>query len=274
MKVDFVDKLRDRDFLPWLEEFSSHKEDIQRAANRSRMNNELYQEFLHNIWYEIITSDLIRWLVSHITSKYDICPTIVEVGAGNGKLSHHLSKALSTSYNANFTPYYPVDHSERKWENVEWIDQNKAIIKYSPQVIICSRLELHPLPMLSLEEKQLMKSGRRKSDDQMTDSDIAMLKHYGNLSDWPDSTFYRRKQKSLQEYILIGPTDSCWDLIKTCGMKRDIEWCVVDDYGNSLYKQDGFKKEYLKIQTLNRLQLLFDSFGDYSQVTSFQKQNN
>jgi hypothetical protein len=95
----------------------------------------------------------------------------LEVGAGQGRLTYHLEKTLSALY-ATFFEVRAIDDFNDDWENqlpiVECMDMQDAIATYKPHIIIASWLLPHP--------------------DSDSDSDI---------------THYRRKESSVEEYLLI-----------------------------------------------------------------------
>ena len=147
-----------------------------------------YQEwdaFIHenkNKVYEIITQEYLSDLANYLVEKYkeDKKIKILEVGAGNGKLTHHLRNYLKKQEAEKFE-IVATDSGEWGIETiyeVEQIEIEEAIKKHKPNVIICSWMPLNE-----------------------------------------DFTEIFRKYENIIEYLLIGDPDVCGDQWKTYGNK-------------------------------------------------------
>jgi hypothetical protein len=109
-----------------------------------------------SIWFEFITKELIDGLSQHIINIYPCNVNILEVWAWNGKLAHYLSQSLSKHYGDNFI-YNAIDRITGDWIKIHKLDQQEGIQKFSPNIILCSWLELHPYtlyPVWLYEERQ------------------------------------------------------------------------------------------------------------------------
>lgn len=130
--------------------------------------------------FEVWTKEYIEHFSNYLLDRANVLgatkenPTVIlEVGAGDGKLSYFLTQQLKKSGTDTikiFTTGYDNDVFQIKspYNNVEKLSEKEALKKYNPSIVICSW----------------------------------ML----NNVDWtPDF----RNTKSVQEYILIGPEGPC-----------------------------------------------------------------
>lgn len=265
MSLDYIKKLEDPYYLPSIHEvvFEVNKNQLWSLLKRS------------NVWYEIVTQDLIQWLISHLsvykTSKDKI--KILELGAWQGKLAHFLKQSLSDLYDNLFEIRAVDNNNELSWENqlpiVEDIDMNDVVSSYEPNIIISSWLASHPDNILL---KWFM--GKFLSDGLSSDVLFSMNKLYMETSDGFDITHYRRTFPSVKEYILIWPISGCWSLEKTHWYKYWVFWespyIPVDI---PIWTKDWFVKNKLDIPTISILDC-HSGFGNIlkkSKVYSFKK---
>ena len=94
--------------------------------SRESLNGYLYRNFIHHIY----TSEFVDDLAERILTINSLKP-VVEIGAGNGKLSH-----LLRDRGVNIKPIDIVS----KTDFVEELDGVSAINKYSPNIILTSWL--------------------------------------------------------------------------------------------------------------------------------------
>jgi hypothetical protein len=193
--------------------------------------------------YEFLTSELISGLARHILSftamSTRTIPLIVlEVGAGNGRLSHFLSTALTEGRSvkdirATGSPSFRHDDPES--ENiviictdsgdrgldvecgmrfpVEKIRHEDALSKYKPDIVIVSWMELG--------------------------------------CDWTESF---RRCPSVKEYILIGEADSgvCGRLHETWGLSLKSTTFRTKRSRHMPHIQDGFERFALPLQQVGK----------------------
>ncbi|MBI96316.1 hypothetical protein CL656_04150 [bacterium] len=183
-------------------------DEIKYAFENSENPQQEWDAFIHrkkDIIYEFINKEYLNDLSNYLVENYKENKKIkiLEVGAGNGKLTYHLRKLLEEKNPEKFK-IKATDLGE--WEietlyEVEKVDLEEAIKKHKPNVIICSWMPF----------KQ-------------------------------DFTEIFRKYKNVQEYILIGDPDVCGDQWKTYG-NRLFEFEEEDDdfeneYGNEYEYED------------------------------------
>jgi len=159
---------------------------------------------------------------------------ILEIGAGNGRLSHFLEQKLEERIPKQ-TKVIATDSDTwalKKDFPVEQLKHDEAMKKYNPDIVIFSWMPYRE-----------------------------------------DSSKDIRKVKSVQEYILIGETDEgcCGDEWETWGQSWAMD---EDYEGEKtpLYELDGFKRENL--DDLSELQICrTDDPGDYfhSRTVSFKR---
>lgn len=233
MENKFLTNLVDKKYLPIWKDVVNNRREIGNAI-RNGYDNLNGDQVFDSIWYEFVTYELVDGLTKHIFSRFDKCPSILEVCAGNGRLAKHLSQFLYTYY-GSYPRYIATSLNNQDldsciWDNVEEIDQYEAVKKYQPQIIIGSWL------------------------------------HKG-----PDPTKKRRKDSwLLKEYILIGPPSDTANLEETFWIEEYGGGLIE----NPTYEQDGFSKVKLPISTLNPTFCLWLKWGPTeSEVYSFQKSN-
>ena len=144
--------------------------------NRMRRDPIFIDDYQGALGYEILTAEFIQALANHLGQRLADIPQgnqgtikILEVGAGNGRLSHFLGAELNKKFPGKFeivaTSYPDEKYKFRLIFPSEQKDYRDALRKHKPAVVLCSWM-----PM----------------DD-----------------DW-SADF--RNTSSVQEYILIGPT--------------------------------------------------------------------
>ncbi|HAM88187.1 MAG: hypothetical protein US83_C0010G0005 [Candidatus Falkowbacteria bacterium GW2011_GWC2_38_22] len=158
-------------------------------------------EFLNNEYLESLTEYFIDKNKEYGTNKNEPL-VILEIGAGNGRLSHFLQQKLDSKIPRQ-TKVIATDSGAWTIKNdflVEQLNHNEAIEKYNPKIVIFSWMPYQE-----------------------------------------DSSKDIRKFKSVQEYILIGETDGgcCGDEWETWGQswrEEDLDKTVPP------YEADGFER--------------------------------
>ena len=173
------EKLKDPSFLP------SHKDIFHVFGSKPGKGwldfcfdkiNPVF-EFLNEEFLESF-SDYLSKRSESLGATKDSPITILEVGAGNGRLSHFLQKKLESKIPGKVKV---IATDSGGWNiktsfPVEKIDHKEALEKYQPKIVIFSWMPLRE-----------------------------------------DYTNDFRATKSIEEYILIGETDCCGDGWKTWG---------------------------------------------------------
>ncbi|MCX6723327.1 MAG: hypothetical protein NT094_04680 [Candidatus Staskawiczbacteria bacterium] len=182
------DKLKDPSYLPNCDELRTYFGAVPRYSTEDRN----WKEFVDEDYkiYEIYTQEFIErfsiFLAEQIKKlkKDDQPTTILEVGAGNGRLAHFLNNRLK-DISPDLARCVATDSGANESKEafpgetpVEKLDYKEALKKYKPQIVICSWMP------------------------------------YG--IDW---TVDFRKTNSVEEYILIGEEDEgcCGHSSKTWG---------------------------------------------------------
>ncbi|MDI6603285.1 MAG: hypothetical protein QME57_04235 [Patescibacteria group bacterium] len=228
-------KLRDPNFLP------SHKE-IRKAF----ADWEQWMEFCfdkENPVFEFLNEEYLNALADYFVGKIQEYGAseekplvILEIGAGNGRLSHFLQQKLEERAPGQ-TKVVATDSGEWRLKRdfpVEQLKHDEAMKKYSPDIVIVSWM-----PYLQDSSKDI------------------------------------RKCPSVKEYILIGETDGgcCGDPWETWGQPW-LLWDEDDEGGEKIppYEADGFEREDL--DELSDLQICrTDEPGRYrhSRTVSFKR---
>ncbi len=132
-RAQILKKLEDTTYLP------TRKEIVEAFESHA---NELL-DFCHKHYiFEFFTVEYVQALAEHInTKKASIKPkdemVVLEIGAGNGKLTHFLNKFTKDNIRVIATDSGEWDLNENVF-SVEKIDHKEAIKKYCPDLIICS----------------------------------------------------------------------------------------------------------------------------------------
>ncbi|MBP9815539.1 MAG: hypothetical protein KBC63_04425 [Candidatus Levybacteria bacterium] len=162
--------------------------------------------------------------------------SILEVGAGNGRLSHFLQEQLNLKFpgKANITA---TDSGKLGLESVfpvEKIDHEKALKKYKPKIVICSWMP--------------------------------------NRVDFTESF---RAAKSVNEYILIGEADGgcCGDDWLTWGISSSLGENRNGNKKVAPYIADGFVRE--KLEAISAYQICrSDEPGFYGKSVTISFKRN
>ena len=168
------------------------------------------------------------------------CPVrILEVGAGNGALTHFLREKLATVVPGRVTMVACDLGASAGWAidsvfSVQELDHQEAIAKYEPHIIIFSWMPYK----------------------------------YDCTADF-------RAAESVQEYILIGERGGgcCGDEWKTWGLEpfgKDREKGV--DYRFAPYERDGFERVYAVEESVSEFQIsrtrFINAFGNETSITA------
>lgn len=193
--------IKDPSYLP------SHEEVVRGFTEQDRWKD--YTK--NNPVYEVLTREFIEALANYLVNRITELSAgkeqplvIVELGAGDGRLSHFLQAALENKIKGKFN-LIPTDSG--KWEAVKpafpvekVVSNNEALIKHKPKIVINS----------------WMPKGE--------DWSVAM-----------------RSTPSVEEYILIGQDVCCGDVWETWGYEPPGE--DPNDYIHLTppYEAGGFK---------------------------------
>ncbi len=243
------EKLRDPSFLPSYDALAKY---FEKFTGLDKDNDPEWKKWLdlafndeHPI-FEIWTKEYIHAFGSYLAQRVEELggtkenPTIIlEVGAGNGRLTHFLQEKIdellpgkvkivaSDSGKLKISPAFPVEN----------IPHNEALATYKPKIVIFSWMPYR----------------------------------YDCTADF-------RAALSVDEYILIGEAGgrSCGDLWQTWGKFWSFDKEARERYENqpAPYEVDGFEKEYqsdLKDVQLSRINI---SAGEStSETVSFKRKN-
>jgi hypothetical protein len=255
MSIKVLEKLDDPSYLPTRDDFRGP---FARFAEDRGLANEAiakeYSKWRELFWnyqkpiFEIWTKEYIEALGNYLAERVSALggtkeePTIIlEVGAGNGRLTHFLNQKLQSATDGR-VKVVACDSGEWRIEQafpVEKLSHSEALVKYKPKVVIFSWIP---------------------PGDDYTDA--------------------FRATPSVQEYLLIGEADigCCGEYWPTWGVSQE-EWdensdTLFDPHEGELppYEADGFSKEYL--DTLSKLQLSRGNVSEgrcKSQTVSFKR---
>jgi len=264
MNLDFEKKLKDPYYLPSRGEVLSEIEKDDLSSLRPS-----------DVWYEIITQELIQWLASHFsayTSSNDIIK-ILEIGSWQGRLAHFLKQSLLELYD-NLFEVRAIDNNNQSWQKqlpiVEDSDMNEAISSYESNIIIVSWLTPHPDNILP---KWFMDS-RLRNPHISPQEENNMTSIWNKAKDGHDITYNRRQTPSVMEYILIWPISQSWDLEQTHGYKRWVRWdSPYIPINPPIREKDWFIRNKLDIPTINVLNCIGsnDDKRRNSEVYSFTR---
>ncbi|MBI3255803.1 MAG: hypothetical protein HYZ63_02430 [Candidatus Andersenbacteria bacterium] len=231
-------KLHDPAYLPSLKELKDYFDYQWHEGDKDGWYNYLGKEWERfskdgikhheKVRYEVLTREHIQGLGKYIANRaaeYKASEEkplkVLEVGAGDGRLTHFLSQELpgsvdvvaTDSFSNEIVSDFPVDIVRDDKHNSDPLSSiRKAIEKYQPDLIISCWMR--------------------------------------NGSDWT-STF--RQYPFVKEYIIIGGRELCGRLWET--------WGEIDYYadkkdrpqGEPPFKKDGFEEKYLA--NLNQFQV-------------------
>ncbi len=288
-KSEYLKKLEDPTYLPSREEvFQQCREWL------CHVFMDHYERSKGKIEHEFVTQELVQWLMNHLENYLDQeRVSLLEVCAGNGRLAYHMQKSLQEKYWDKFS-YHAVDNWDQNRENklpiVENIDNDQWLEKYNPDIILCSRLPLHPydrLPKGFTDKFDELKYREHKNDQEEKELG-EMYIVFWTVYNWNDITYYWRQNPNIKEYILIWKTSSNWDGEKTHWYKdgghipkyiheshtKEV-WERMYADKNALFRQDWFTKKELNIPTMNRINAMygFKDTRDNSQIFSFKRDN-
>lgn len=207
------EKLLDPSFLPSMAQMVSAFTDIEDEFSD---DNPWANFLLFTSYHDFINAEYVDTLASYLKSRaihLGVKPkeqfTVLEVGAGNGRLAHFLRSRL----NPNLATYIAIDSPEGRIspifseEPMGRLDYKDALLKYHPDIVICEWMPYR--------------------------------------KDW---TATIRAHQAVKEYILIGETDSgcCGDPWETWGNTYFNERLAGEI---PQYVKDGFRRVDLKGNT-------------------------
>lgn len=259
-KEEFRELLREPNYLPTHEDVKNAFPDIEEPYSSEAKE---WFTFFHEKGkeiYELFNKEHLEAFSNYLTERlhaYGATPdkplTIVECGAGNGKLSHYLRRFLSKkapglarviatdSGEWNIAPQFPV----------EKMDYKTAVDTFNPDIVIQSWLCLYQ-----------------------------------------DTTSEFRKNPNVKEYILIGDSECCGDPIETWGQfphlyeyveeglitPDDLEGLQVHNEDDieiiPFYRLEGFTYENLEEVSnfnLSRTDYSLDPINKNSSTISFKR---
>lgn len=203
-------KLRDPAYLP------THK-DLRVAFPDKASWAEYVSGPADNRIYEVLNTEFIDKLSAYLAHRLNELsrsiqgPIILELGAGNGRLSHFLQMQLQAKFGGNFKIIATDTGAWGKIQPsfpVEKVPSNEdALMRHRPQIVICSWMPAR--------------------------------------EDWTKDI---RQMPSVEEYVLIGEIDGgdCGDPWKTwgaCPTERDK---ITHANQQAPYEADGFTRQKLK----------------------------
>ena len=235
---DLISKLRDPHFLPSFSELSERLHQISFSDQSKWL--ELIDDPRRRV-FEFLTKEYVNALSGYLSQRaFELGGTpenpitILEVGAGNGRLSHFLTQSLAERSEGR-VKLIAVDSGEWELDSsfpVERLDHHAALSKYQPQMVIFSWMPPNQ-----------------------------------------DYTRDFRQAPSVQEYVLIGEADqnTCGDPWETWGKAQmaydedvaKVRWIAP-------HEADGFVRhehEELRELQLSRLSIVF--FLERSTTVSF-----
>ena len=232
------EKLRDPSYLPTHEDIGhafKSEEIFSYEWHRFCLDkdNPIF-EFL-NEEYVNAFSDYLSQRVESLGASEDSPITILEVGAGNGRLSHFLQQRLEAKFPGK-VKMIATDSGEWSLKTafpVETIGHKEALQKYQPKIVVFSWMPYQE-----------------------------------------DVTDDFRAAESVDEYLLIGETDSgcCGDEWRTWGQSQSIDEEGEGKEKVAPYIADGFERETLEDASAQQV-CRTDVPGRYyhSKTTSFRR---
>lgn len=227
------EQLRDPNFLPTIkyisEAFRDDKAFDQKTwdGKGSTMDYPNWHHFLidkNNPVYELLNEEYLNALADYFVERIrelgatkDKPLVILEIGAGDGRLSHFLQKKIDEK-SPGLVKIIASDSGD--WEKggvkprfpVENLRHDEAIKKFSPEIVICSWMPFRE-----------------------------------------DFSEEIRKASSVKEYVLVGEENgSCGDPWKTWGKHDAGNWQIDHDVVPP-YQADGFEQIYLDDPSSNQI---------------------
>ena len=131
-----IKNLNDKKYLPTYNE-------VEYVFQNS--NYQLWLDYINNeesMVYELLNRDYIKALADYIIKNYTCINnlTVLEAGAGNGKLTHFLKERINSLNikDINFIATDSGDWNIKPIFSVEQININEALNKYNPEVVLFS----------------------------------------------------------------------------------------------------------------------------------------
>lgn len=231
------ERLRDPNFLPTHEQITKAFTNWDQWYQFCRDKENPVFEFFNEEYLNAFADYFVDKIQEHGASE-ERPLVILEIGAGNGRLSHFLRQKLEERAPGQIK-VIATDSGEWSLKSnfpVEQLKHDEAMEKYSPDIVVFSWMPYKE-----------------------------------------DSSKDIRKFDSVQEYILIGETDGgcCGDKWETWG-RQSWSWDEDEKEGKKIppYEADGFEREYLA--DLSDLQICrADEPGNYdhSGTVSFKRKN-
>jgi hypothetical protein len=145
--AEMQNKLKDFSYLPSYNELKKYFDVVPKYSTEDKN----WREFVDEDYklYEIYTKEFIErfsdFLVEQVKElkNGDKLITILEVGAGNGRLTYFLNDRLKKIF-SDLVKFIAIDSGESEIKEafpktiVEKIDYREALKKYKPQIVICS----------------------------------------------------------------------------------------------------------------------------------------
>lgn len=209
---EILNKLRDPKYLPtYLEIMNAFPTVIDEVKflKAQKDNRQEIFEFWNQEYISELSNHLIK-RINEVSNSENNSQTILEVGAGNGRLSYLLQEKIKEIDPANHTKIIAVD--DGNWNlvpllPVENIDYKEALAKYNPTIVISSWMP-------------------------------------------PETDFTKdfRDTPTVQEYILIGFMEATGEEEKTWGMGMDKGETPYEKEGFSMSHLNQVEKyQYSKI---------------------------
>lgn len=205
------EKLRDPLYLP------THK-DIALVFKPGRRFSQEWHDFCYsqeNPIFEFLNEEYVSALSDYLAQRAKLLgaskdsPLVVlEVGAGNGRLSHFLREKLEKNLPGQVM-VIATDSDQWGFKHVfpvETMDHKNAVERYKPRIVISAWMPIHV-----------------------------------------DFTHDFRAAKSVEEYILIGPAEGgCGDMWRTWGKRATFDENREGKEDVAPYIADGFEREDLE----------------------------
>lgn len=262
--LEFVSKLDDPLYLPSREELIS-------AFKILRLDAWHNFQFAHPYLQEILTIEYVNALTDYLVKRLETYSSqnkekplyIVELGAGNGRLSYFIRENLKSRGLDNDIQIVATDI-------MPWDDNSNTFPVELPN-------STDGQTYLGTDAEDLTTASRADSSNDFNTEVLEKYKPTMVILSWParniDITVAARRCESVQEYIIIGDDEACGDTWDTFGL----EFASPDPEDEDLkpaFETDGFKK--INLPQLSALQTARPdyvgpgkrNFGDRSQSCS------
>lgn len=205
-------KLLEPSFLPTMVQIVSAFSDPKKNESQADPIDQNWVDLARSGFYDLLNVEYIDTLANYLLSRATelrVIPqkptTVLEIGAGNGRLAHFLRQRL----NPDLITYIATDSREVKEERLKFLipdestevmSYQEALQTYDPHIVICEWMPYH--------------------------------------KDW---TAAIRANRTVKEYILIGETGSgcCGEPWETWGNTYFNE-ALIDE--TPQYVKDGFRR--------------------------------